>query len=606
MIGVNLDGLASSFTWEYDETSGFLNRLTYPNGMVRRNIYHPKLNLVASIGYEKQGNGGMAAGHEYQYDALTRPVQRRDSWDGTTPATLRDFTYNSRSELTGDQLRERGSYSYRYDNIGNRKTARELEEEVSYNANRLNQYTDITRNTEPFIPTYDADGNQTRIKTSIGIWKVSYDANDRPVIFTSKDGRTVLTCGYDYQGRRFSKKVTVNGLTASYCWFLYRGYLQVAQLDLMRPSYRLAKTYLWDPTEPMASRILMMTSWKDNGTGIKEHFCFMHDALKNVTSIFDCKQTRRARYEYAPLGALITAQGDRAQENKFRFSCEFMDDELGLIYYNYRYLNPTDGRWINRDPIDEQGGANLYAFSGNAVINKLDLLGLKPALMDDYDNATKFLKKEVSKHILAALSKIIKKANFKMLSGRQTVEHGGALFRKKTANSYSYKVSNHEAESKTYHHQPEVAPKNYCEVAIWHSHNIVFKHDGINEKTGFVLGGRLEGVFGPGSLSPEDERTGYGFVWANGHRVPKMDNPESVPAYVIQSTPKPARKALRLKTLDQDIKTQFSEEDFTAILVARQIDDPQSNKEANIVILDEHGKPLLPKPRPPKSGKTRH
>ena len=45
---------------------------------------------------------------------------------------------------------------------------------------------------------------------------------------------------------------------------------------------------------------------QDNGTGIKEHFCFMHDALKNVTSIFDCKQTRRARYEYAPLGALIT------------------------------------------------------------------------------------------------------------------------------------------------------------------------------------------------------------------------------------------------------------------------------------------------------------
>ena len=35
MIGVNLDGLASSFTWEYDETSGFLNRLTYLNGMVR-------------------------------------------------------------------------------------------------------------------------------------------------------------------------------------------------------------------------------------------------------------------------------------------------------------------------------------------------------------------------------------------------------------------------------------------------------------------------------------------------------------------------------------------------------------------------------------------
>ena len=32
------------------------------------------------------------------------------------------------------------------------------------------------------------------------------------------------------------------------------------------------------------------------------------------------------------------------EENGFRFSCEYMDDELGLIYYNYRHLNPHDGR----------------------------------------------------------------------------------------------------------------------------------------------------------------------------------------------------------------------------------------------------------------------
>ena len=70
MIGVNLDGLASSFTWEYDETSGFLNRLTYPNGMVRRNIYYPTPTLVASIGSEKQATGGMPACHEYHYHSL--------------------------------------------------------------------------------------------------------------------------------------------------------------------------------------------------------------------------------------------------------------------------------------------------------------------------------------------------------------------------------------------------------------------------------------------------------------------------------------------------------------------------------------------------------
>ena len=29
IIGMNLEGLASPFAWKYDETSGFLNHLTY-------------------------------------------------------------------------------------------------------------------------------------------------------------------------------------------------------------------------------------------------------------------------------------------------------------------------------------------------------------------------------------------------------------------------------------------------------------------------------------------------------------------------------------------------------------------------------------------------
>ena len=336
MIGMNLEGLKSSFTWRYDPTSGFLNRLTYPNGMVRCNTYHPALNLVTAIGYRKGADGESATGHEYDYDALMRPIQRRDLWDAATPATIRDFTYNSRSELLEDRISRGGSFAYCYDNIGNRKTARELEEEVSY------------------------------------------DANDRPVVFTSQDGRTSITCGYDYRGRRFEKKVTVNGAVSSHSRFLYRDYLQVAELDLTHPEPLLVKSYLWDPTDPTATRILMMTCWQENGMKVKEHLYFMHDALKNVTSIFDGQQTRRARYEYAPFGSLLTAKEDMAQENKFRFSCEYADDELGLVYYNYRHLNPADGRWINRDPIQEQGGWNLYAFIRNRINIEVDLLGTIP------------------------------------------------------------------------------------------------------------------------------------------------------------------------------------------------------------------------------------
>lgn len=375
IIRMNLEGLDTPFTWEYDNTSGFLKQLVYPNGMIRKNIHHPNLNLLTVIDYEEPENGEAVTSHEYQYDTLKNPMQVRDSWDIGTAPTTRDFTYNNRGELINQRIQQGGSFAYQYDNIGNRKTARELEEEISYTAGSLNQYSDVIRNGAAFAPIYDADGNQTRIKTSTGIWEVIYDANDRPVSFTSGDGRTVISCGYDYEGHRFEKKVTVNGTVLSHVYYLYRGYLQIAELDLMHPEAELTKTNLWDPTEPMSTRVLMTTCWKEKGKAVDEHFYFMHDALKNVTSIFGEQRERKARYEYAPFGELLTAEGDRVQFNKFRFSCEYEDDELGLIYYNYRYLNPLDGRWINRDPIQEQGGRNMYGFISNSWGN--DYLGLQ-------------------------------------------------------------------------------------------------------------------------------------------------------------------------------------------------------------------------------------
>ncbi|MEG2236738.1 MAG: hypothetical protein RRY13_03680 [Akkermansia sp.] len=41
----------------------------------------------------------------------------------------------------------------------------------------------------PFAPTYDTAGNQTKVKTSTGIWTLVYDANNRPISFTSEDGQ---------------------------------------------------------------------------------------------------------------------------------------------------------------------------------------------------------------------------------------------------------------------------------------------------------------------------------------------------------------------------------------------------------------------------------
>lgn len=110
----------------------------------------------------------------------------------------------------------------------------------------------------------------------------------------------------------------------------------------------------------------------------------MHDALKNVSSIIDGQQTRRARYEYTSFGDLLATEGDRAEENKFRFSCEFSDDELGLVYYNYRHLNPADGRWISRDPLMEKDGWNLIAYLHNSPYLKYEILGSMSFYCEDF------------------------------------------------------------------------------------------------------------------------------------------------------------------------------------------------------------------------------
>jgi RHS repeat-associated protein len=80
--------------------------------------------------------------------------------------------------------------------------------------------------------------------------------------------------------------------------------------------------------------------------------------------------------EYGPFGEVIRATGPMAKANHFRFSTKYQDDETDLLYYGYRYSNGSTGRWLNRDPIGELGGINLYGYVGNDPINEIDLFGL--------------------------------------------------------------------------------------------------------------------------------------------------------------------------------------------------------------------------------------
>ncbi len=83
-----------------------------------------------------------------------------------------------------------------------------------------------------------------------------------------------------------------------------------------------------------------------------------------------------AKYEYGTFGEVFSSVGDMAKVNPFGFSTKYTDNETDLLYYGYRYYSPALGRWLSRDPIEEQGGLNLYGFVNNDPVNKWDKLGM--------------------------------------------------------------------------------------------------------------------------------------------------------------------------------------------------------------------------------------
>lgn len=263
-------GAEKLFGYEYLNGSNLLHRLTKPNDMTLTQSYEEHRDLLTGMAYHRGTT--LVAQREYMYDTLGRPTARNTARQGTVVDD--GFTHNTRSELTAAQVSGE-DYQYNYDNIGNRITATEGGESTTYTANALNQYTAVG----DFTPQFDADGNQTRIKTETGIWEVIYNAENRPVSFSNTESNTVVECSYDSMGRRAYKKVTVNGTVTLHQRYIYRGYLQIATLDLTRSSHPALWFITWDPTQPIATRPLAIQkdgTWYTYGWDLTKNACELY------------------------------------------------------------------------------------------------------------------------------------------------------------------------------------------------------------------------------------------------------------------------------------------------------------------------------------------
>ena len=369
--------LPGEISFTYLKSGNLLSGISYPNGITIKRQYDVRRDLVTDMLCQRE-DGSLVSETGYSYDAAGRPVERTRK-RGTETGIPDNFTYNDRSELIAACIGT-DDYSYGYDNIGNRQIAEEQAQVTTYINNELNQCTGIMPpSADTFVPEYDEEGNQTRIRTATGVWVVTYNANNRPVCFENSASQTRVECGYDYMGRRYEYNVMQNGRVTRSERYLYRGYQQIAAIDTLHGGTRL-HSILWDPTQTNAMRPLMLSA----GDGRGASYYYNHDLGKNITELTDEEGETVAAWNYGPLGqSRSTGQADGL--NPIKWSSEVDDRELGLVYYNYRHYNPKDGRWINRDPLAESMGNNLYDYAGKYRM-ACDLLGLAEAAGDKTKN----------------------------------------------------------------------------------------------------------------------------------------------------------------------------------------------------------------------------
>ena len=228
---------------------------------------------------------------------------------------------------------------------------------------------------DPVSFTYDLNGNLT----SDGRRTFDYDDADQLIRVTvANSWKTEFT--YDgLQRLRFRKEFTWNGsswVQNSNTYHIYDG-RRVIQERNSGNSLLVSYTRGLDLSGSLEGAggiggLFMRTDHLSSAP-----YAYYHaDGNGNVTALMTGAQTLAAKYLYDPFGHTLAKNGPLADANVYQFSSKEFHASSGLYYYGFRFYEPNLQRWLNRDPIGEQGGINLYAFVTNDPVDFLDPLGL--------------------------------------------------------------------------------------------------------------------------------------------------------------------------------------------------------------------------------------
>jgi RHS repeat-associated protein len=360
-VSSSVFSVSSVVNYSYLPGTDLLSGWSSPTGHAVIRSFEPNRDLLTAV--SNRYNGATVSAFDYLNDALGRRTARLDTGRAgpPDPPVTNRFGYNPRSELTSAAMGT-NAYGYAYDPIGNRTAATNNVEALTYSANALNQYTNITAGSV-VVPRYDLDGNLTNYNG----WTFAWDGENR-LTSAEQVGTAVpaVRFEYDYMSRRVQKAV---GSTTN--TFQYDGWAMIQEVVGNQTNSYIYGLDLSASLHGVGGIGGLLASSLAGTTAI-----YTYDANGNVGQLVSTSGDLLAHYEYSPFGETIVSTGPLAKANPFRFSTKYWDDLTGLGYWGYRYYHPGMGRWLSLDLIDFGPDLLLYAAFQNSPSYRFDLFGL--------------------------------------------------------------------------------------------------------------------------------------------------------------------------------------------------------------------------------------
>ena len=367
----------SDFTYGYVPASGNLLATVAGPAHTVTKAWEADRNVLTSI--TSGPVSGPITRFSYEVNALGQRTEVDRTGSAFPAGSVVTWGYDSFGQVTShDHSDDAKDEGFSYDSIGNRRSwSQGSGAPVTYAANKLNQYGSISGS---ITPGFDADGNMTsgELPAEPGAERtLQWDANNR--LRTVRDGDELLQINfYDYVGRRFCRHDR-NGSGFDSAFFIYDGWNVIAEITGGNGTV-LSKTHHWgtDLSGSMqrAGGVggLLATTHHEGSTSDTYYPCY--DGNGNIAAYLDESSDVAAHFEYSAFGQVVASGGAKADEFAYRFSTKPEDKTTGLLYYGFRYYDPVTGRWPSRDPIEEEGGLNIYGFLSNAGLVDIDYLGL--------------------------------------------------------------------------------------------------------------------------------------------------------------------------------------------------------------------------------------